>query len=113
GSSSSWNGWQTVATVPNAVTFSFTSTLGSGSAAGGNVGVLVDDVNPRLYSGADQDSRQGNADNGASRVFVVGHRAADVALNGNRYSRALQAASRHHFTVTCGSQKFDQESSTQ
>lgn len=113
GSNSAWNGWQTVAAVLGPDTFTFISSAGTaGSTSGGNVGVLVDDINPRLFSSADQDSRPGNANNGYSRTFVIGQRTAPVAGNGNRYSRALQAASRHHLTLTCGTQKLDQEFTT-
>ena len=85
----------------------------------------MDDVNPSLFSGADQDSRPGNIATGQqptsgqsqahaqieglSRTFVVGKRIAEIALDGNRYSRALQTYSRHHFTLTCGTQTYDQE----
>ncbi|HTX38765.1 MAG TPA: hypothetical protein VME43_27250 [Bryobacteraceae bacterium] len=111
--SPAWTGWQTVATVPGPNTFTFLTTTGSASATGGDAGVLIDDVSPHEFVGADQDSRSGNLSNGASRVFVVGQRTAAIALNGDRYSRALQAASRHHFTLTCGTQKIDQEFTTQ
>ena len=121
--SGSWNGWQTILSVPTASSFLFASSA-AGGASGGNVGVLVDDVNPALFSGANQDSRDGNIIGGqtaapgqlpptaqqtGSRTFVIGKRRAEVGLDGNRYSRALQAYSRHHFTLTCGTQAFDQE----
>ena len=122
--SGSWNGWQTVLSVPTNNSFVFASSA-AGGATGGNVGVLADDVNPALFSGANQDSRAGNITDGQtaapgqllpvaqqagrSRTFVIGKRTAEVALDGNRYSRALQAYSRHHFTLTCGTQTFDQE----
>lgn len=125
--SGGWNGWQTIATVPSPVTFTFASAA-TGSGAGGNVGVLVDDVNPALFAGGDQDSRPGNIATiqtvtggqlqqhaqieGRSRTFVIGKRTSDVGLDGNRYSRALQPYSRHHFTLTCGTQTFDQEFQT-
>ncbi len=107
-----WNAWQTIVSVPNPTTFTFNNPV-SGSGAGGTVGVLVDDVNPVLFPGADQDSRTGNPDNLLQRVFVVGQRYAQFASDGNRYSRALQANSLHHFTLTCGSQSLDQQFQTQ
>ncbi len=116
------NGWQTVTSVPSITSFVFSSAV-TGGVSGGNVGVLVDDVNPALFSGANLDSRPGSITTGQtassgqllpqvagrSRTFVVGKRAAEVALDGNRYSRALQAYSRHHLTLTCATQSFDQE----
>jgi hypothetical protein len=107
-----WNGWQTVSAVADTTHFSFASAVG-GTATTGNVGVLVDDLNPAFFSGADQDSRPGNPNSGYQRVFVVGKRTADVAIDGNRYTRALQVNSRHHYTLTCGAQNFDQEFTTQ
>src|ERR1700735_2150210 len=56
---SGWNGWQTITAVPSTSSFTFLNAT-AGTAAAGNVGVLVDDVNPALFSGADQDSRPGN-----------------------------------------------------
>ncbi len=106
-----WNTWQTIVSVPNPTTFTFNNPV-SGSSAGGTVGVLVDDVNPVLFPGADQDSRTGNPNNLLQRVFVVGQRYAQFASDGNRYSRALQANSLHHFTLTCGSQSLDQQFQT-
>ena len=47
-----------------------------------------------------------------ARTFVVGTRDADVASDGNRYSRALQNNSRHHFTLTCSMQTLDSEFTT-
>ena len=107
-----WNGWQTLTGAPSTTTFTFTSAL-TGGPAGGNAGVLVDDVNPTLYSGSNLDSRAGSITASNSRTFVVGTREADVASDGNRYSRALQNNSRHHFTLTCSTQTFDSEFTTQ
>ncbi len=105
---SGWDGWQTIASVPTPTSFTLANVT-SGSAGAGNVGVLVDDVNPALFPGADQDSRPGNLGSRSGTVFVIGHREADIAADGNRYSRALQANARHHFTLACGSQTVDQE----
>jgi len=125
---SAWNAWQTITAVPSPSSFTFSNAT-AGTAAGGNVGVLVDDVNPALFSGADQDSRPGNitagqmlaagqspstaAPAGRTRTFVIGLRNAQFASDGDRHSRALQANARHHFTLTCGTQSFDQEFRTQ
>jgi hypothetical protein len=122
--SGAWDGWQTLLSVPTNSSFVFASAA-TGGATGGNVGVLVDDVNPALFTGANMDSRSGNIINGQtaapgqllplvqqagrSRTFVIGKRRAEIGLDGNRYSRALQAYTRHHFTLTCGTQSFDQE----
>ncbi len=119
-----WDFWQSISGITSASSFTFAATV-AGTVAYGNVGVLVDDVNPALFAGADQDSRAGNINTGQTappgqllplaaqagrrRTFVVGKRTAEVALNGNRYSRALQVYSRHHFTLTCGTQSFDQD----
>ncbi len=117
-----WDGWQVVATVPGNNSFTFASAA-TGTASSGNVGVLVDDVNPNLFPGADQDTRAGNvvsqpgpvqngvapSQAGRSRSFVIGKRASETASDGNKYSRALQANARHHYTLTCGAQSFDQE----
>ena len=107
-----WNGWQTISAVPGTNSFSFPSGV-AGSSTTGNVGVLIDDLNPNLFSGADQDSRPGNPNSGQFRVFVVGKRTADVGVDGNRYTRALQTNSRHHYTLTCGTQGSDADFTTQ
>ncbi len=107
-----WNGWQTVLFAPTPASFTFANAT-AGTATAGNAGVLVDDLNPALFPGADQDSRPGNVTTRGSRSFVVGLRYAQVASDGNRYSRALQANARHHYTLTCGIQTFDQEFHTQ
>src|SRR6476661_4420300 len=63
---------------------------------------LVPDVNPNLFEGADLDSRSGSISIGEWRTFVAGARRADVAADGRRYSRALQAATLHFYRVSCG-----------
>lgn len=118
-----WNGWQTITSVPSTNSFVFASSA-SGGVSGGNVGVLVDDVNPNLFPGANLDSRPGSVSTGQtagsgqlslaqpggrSRTLVIGKHTSDMASDGNRYSRALQTYSRHHLTLTCGTQSFDQE----
>ena len=119
-----WDGWQTVTAIPSLSSFTFANTV-QGTAGSGNVGVLVDDVNPSLFAGADQDSRAGNVTvggvvsasgdtsqqlnpaTGKGRAFIIGHRDAEMAADGNRYSRALQTNARHHLTLTCGTQSLD------
>lgn len=107
-----WDGWQTITAVPDSTHFSFASSA-AGSPATGTVGVLVDDVNPNLFPGADQDSRPGNPNSGRNRVFVIGKRTAEAAADGNRYTRALQVNSRHHYTLTCGTQAYSHDFTTQ
>lgn len=95
-----WDGWQTVATVPSATSFTFASAT-AGTVSSGNVGTLVTDVNTTLFASSDLDSRTGNLVNGRGRQFVVGKRWSD-SVGGVMYSRALQVASRHRYTITCG-----------
>jgi len=110
-----WNGWQTVGAVADTTHFSFSSP-GTGASTAGNIGILVDDLNPPFSRGG-SGSRPANPNSGYQRVFVVGKRTADVAVDGNRLTpRALQVNSRHHYTLTCGAQPLrsgihDKESS--
>ena len=64
---------------------------------------LVHDIDPALFPGSNLDSRSGNVTTGLKRVFVVGKRAAESALDGRRYSRALQTLTTHVFTITSSS----------
>jgi hypothetical protein len=64
---------------------------------------LVHDVDPKLFSGSNSDSRTGALSNGTSRVFVVGKRDTETGADSVNYSRALQANTQHSFSVTCGS----------
>jgi hypothetical protein len=64
---------------------------------------VVPDVDPKLFAGADRDQRSGNIFAGQQRLLVIGKRAAEIARNGHRYSRALQTAAAHYFRITCGS----------
>src|ERR1700722_237489 len=54
---------------------------------------LIADLDPALFTGADQDNRSGSvaAPGGTDRYFAVGKRRADLASDGKHYSRALQA----------------------
>ena len=65
---------------------------------------LVNDVNPAIFTGSDQDNRTGNPVQAVatSRVFVVGKRAVQTVSAVN-HSRALQAYTRHYFRIShCG-----------
>src|SRR5690242_13814414 len=62
---------------------------------------LVHDVDPALFPQSDMDSRNGNLVNGQMRVVVLGKRASETALDGNTYSRALQANTTHYIQVAC------------
>ncbi len=64
---------------------------------------LVNDVNPVLFPGADQDSRAGSVVTGTNRLVVIGRRAAEKGADGNYYSRALQTDTPHYYRITCGS----------
>ncbi len=64
---------------------------------------LVHDVDPTLFAGSDLDTRPETIASGRSRVFVVGKRIAEKALNGHWYSRALQTVTTHYYRITCGS----------
>jgi peptidoglycan hydrolase-like protein with peptidoglycan-binding domain len=65
---------------------------------------VVHDVDSTLFTGANQDTRNTALSNGRTRVFVVGKRTSEQALDGNYYSRALQTYLTHYYKVTCGTQ---------
>src|SRR5262249_28707699 len=57
---------------------------------------LVHDVNPVLFPGTNSDG--GGA---SSRTVVIGKRQTALAVDGNRYSLALQGATQHYYRITC------------
>lgn len=63
---------------------------------------LVHDVDPMLFPGSNRDDREGSLSQGLSRSFVVGKRAAETAVDGSKYSRALRAETTHYYRITCG-----------
>ncbi|HEX4227081.1 MAG TPA: LamG domain-containing protein [Bryobacteraceae bacterium] len=63
---------------------------------------VVHDVDPTLFPGANLDTRAGNFVNGADRTIVVGLRGTGDAVDGNSYSRALQASTTHYYQISCG-----------
>ena len=71
-------------------------------------GPLAHDVNPALFSGSNLDSGSSstrtsvNIATGRRRIFVGGKRAAEPALDGMRYSRALQTDALYSYEITCG-----------
>ena len=95
---SGWDGWQTVTGITS-TTFTFSGS--SGTSSGGIVGVLVDDMNASLYTGANSDGRSGSITSGLLRTVVIGAHNSPIALDSSRYSRALQTNSRHVYTITC------------
>ena len=66
------------------------------------LGPLVPDVDASLFPGANLDSRAVNLAAGRRRIFVVGKRIAETALDGLRYSRALQTDTEHSYKIICG-----------
>src|SRR5207248_9121191 len=63
---------------------------------------LVHDVDGGLFAGGNLDSRPESFSSGRQRVFVLGKRRAEKAVNGHWYSRALQTVTPHYFRIACG-----------
>ena len=68
-----------------------------------NYDPLIHDVDPALFTGADLDSRTGNVVDAGRRIFMLGSRSVDQALDQKWYSRALQTDTLHYFRIRCGS----------
>ncbi|MGC2657478.1 MAG: LamG domain-containing protein [Bryobacteraceae bacterium] len=85
----------------NACTVSVSDSSATNQFTGAFMNV-VHDVDPTLFAGANLDTRAGNFVNGASRTIVVGLRGTGDALDGNAYSRALQASTTHFYQINCG-----------
>lgn len=74
----------------------------------GSLTPLVHDVDPAIFTGADQDNRPGNISSGNTRIAVIGQRSAELASAGvyaglRHFSRALQADTPHYGRIVCGS----------
>lgn len=63
---------------------------------------LVHDVDALLFPGSNLDNRAESTFSGRERVFAIGKRRAEKALNAKWYSRALQAFTPHYYRITCG-----------
>ena len=61
----------------------------------------VNDVDPAKFGSASSDLRAGSINAGGERFFVAGKRAAEIRLDGVRYSRALQADTIYYYRITC------------
>jgi len=98
------NGYWTITRDANdPKSFTLNGSAASGTSSGGRVAVLVHDLNPRLFAGADQDGRPGGVVSGRARTVVIGKRAAEPALTGWYVSRALELDTQHRYHIVCGS----------
>ena len=61
---------------------------------------LIHDLNTSLFASSNTDARTGSLSNGRYRSFVVGLRDAPQAIDGRRFSRALQAHTVHYHRNT-------------
>lgn len=63
---------------------------------------LVKDFDPAFFTNADQDDRDGNLGAGTTaRQILLGRRVTNLALDSNKYSRALQTNTTHYVRVNC------------
>lgn len=64
---------------------------------------LVHDVDPAIFAGSNLDNRPGSVSiSSVTRTFVAGTRDAEQGLNGQWYSRALEALAQHYYRINCG-----------
>jgi hypothetical protein len=65
---------------------------------------VVPDVDPRIFSLANQDLERNSvvSNSQRDRIVILGRRAAETGIDGKRYSRALQAYTTHYLRVSCG-----------
>jgi hypothetical protein len=68
---------------------------------------LAIDVNPALFLGSNLANRPGSIISGTGVQFVLGTRVTARALDGRKYSRALQAGTLYYVRVTCNSATAD------
>lgn len=69
----------------------------------GSYAPAVIDADGTLFTGSNLDTRTGALTNGTRRAVVIGKRTVELATDGKKYSRALQANTLHYYRVTCGS----------
>jgi len=66
--------------------------------------IPANDVNPALFAGADQCSREGNLINGFDVILVIGKRTVELDRSGvSKASRSLQCLTTYYYQLTVGS----------